>query len=39
VTGEESSVEVVPWLRDGVHVNLDEKWSYVKSKWLKFSPK
>lgn len=30
----ESEVEVVPFLRDAVHVNLDKKWSYVKNQWL-----
>jgi hypothetical protein len=30
----ESEVEVIPYLRDAVHVNLDKKWSYLKSAWL-----
>ena len=30
----ETDVEVVPFLRDAIHVNLDKKWSYVKSEWL-----
>jgi len=34
VSVEEASVESVPWLRDTVHVNLDKKWSYVKSRWF-----
>jgi len=34
VSAEEASVESVPWLRDTVHVNLDKKWSYVKSRWF-----
>jgi len=31
---EKAEVESVPFLRDTVHVNLDKKWSYVKSAWL-----
>ncbi|MCJ7559347.1 ATP-binding protein [Candidatus Bathyarchaeota archaeon] len=31
---EETQVEVVPFLREAIHVNLDKKWSYVKSEWL-----
>jgi hypothetical protein len=34
IPSEETKVEVVPFLRDAVHVNLDKKWSYVKSAWL-----
>jgi len=34
VSVEEASVESVPWLRNTVHVNLDKKWSYVKSRWF-----
>jgi hypothetical protein len=31
---EETEVEVVPFMREAIHVNLDKKWSYVKSAWL-----
>jgi hypothetical protein len=34
VSNDETSVETVPFLRNTVHVNLDKKWSYVKSRWL-----
>src|SRR4030067_2498249 len=34
IPSEETNVEVVPFLRDAIHVNLDKKWSYVKSEWL-----
>jgi hypothetical protein len=34
VSSEESNVEVVPFLRDAIHVNLDKKWTYLKSQWL-----
>ena len=34
IPSEETNVEVVPFLRDAIHVNLDKKWTYVKSAWL-----
>jgi hypothetical protein len=34
VTSEETEVEVIPYLRDAVHVSLDKKWQYVKTTWL-----
>jgi hypothetical protein len=29
-----TSLEPVPFLRNTVHVNLDKKWSYLKTKWF-----
>jgi hypothetical protein len=29
-----TSIETVPFLRDTVHVNLDKKWTYLKTAWL-----
>jgi hypothetical protein len=34
VSKEETNVESVPWLRDTIHINLDKKWTYLKSAWL-----
>lgn len=34
VPNEETEVEVVPFMREAIHVNLDKKWDYVKSAWL-----
>src|SRR3989337_3461500 len=34
ISSDETEVEVVPFLRDAIHVNLDKKGSYVKSQWL-----
>lgn len=34
VSSEETKVEVIPYERNAIHVNLDKKWSYVKSAWL-----
>jgi hypothetical protein len=31
---EETDVEVVPFLREAIHVNLDKKWTYLKSQWF-----
>ena len=31
---EETGVEVVPFMREVIHVNLDKKWTYLKSEWL-----
>ena len=34
IPSDETEVEVVPFLRDAIHVNLDKKWTYLKSQWL-----
>lgn len=34
LSNEETEVEVVPFLREAIHVNLDKKWTYIKSQWL-----
>jgi len=31
---EETKLEVTPYLRDSIHIDLDKKWTYVKSAWL-----
>lgn len=31
---KQTEIEGIPFLRDAVHINLDKKWSYVKSEWL-----
>jgi len=31
---EETKLEVTPFLRDSIHVDLDKKWTYLKSEWL-----
>lgn len=31
---KQTEINSIPFLRDAVHVNLDKKWSYVKSAWL-----
>jgi hypothetical protein len=31
---DETNLESVPWLRNTIHVNLDKKWTYVKSQWF-----
>jgi hypothetical protein len=34
IPNDKADVETVNFLRDTVHINLDKKWSYVKSQWL-----
>jgi hypothetical protein len=34
VETKESDLEVVPFLRDAIHITLDKKWTYLKSTWL-----
>lgn len=34
VPSGETEIEVIPFMREAVHVNLDKKWSYAKSAWL-----
>ena len=34
IANEETNIEVVPFMRDAVHVDLDKKWTYVKNAWL-----
>lgn len=34
IANEETEVEVVPFMREAIHVNLDKKWTYLKSAWL-----
>ncbi|MFB3888294.1 MAG: hypothetical protein ACE14S_02310 [Candidatus Bathyarchaeia archaeon] len=34
IAKDETSIEAVPFLRDTIHVNLDKKWQYAKSRWL-----
>src|SRR5208283_4196759 len=34
IAHEETEVEVVPFMREAIHVNLDKKWTYLKSEWL-----
>ncbi|MGA2522915.1 MAG: hypothetical protein ABSF65_02030 [Candidatus Bathyarchaeia archaeon] len=34
IAHEETKLEVTPYLRDSIHIDLDKKWSYVKSAWL-----
>lgn len=29
-----TDVDSVPFLRDAIHINLDRKWTYIKSQWL-----
>ncbi len=34
IVNDKTDIENVQFLRDTVHINLDKKYSYVKSKWL-----
>jgi hypothetical protein len=34
IANDKADVEAVNFLRDTVHINLDKKWTYVKSTWL-----
>ncbi len=34
IVNDKTDIENVQFLRDTIHVNLDKKYSYVKSKWL-----
>lgn len=34
VAHEETKLESVQFLRDTIHIDLDKKWSYVKSDWM-----
>ena len=34
VPHEETKLDVTPFLRDTIHIDLDKKWSYIKSQWL-----
>ena len=34
IAHQETKLEVTPYLRDTIHIDLDKKWTYVKSAWL-----
>jgi hypothetical protein len=34
VAHEETKVEVVPYMREAIHIDLDKKWTYLKSNWF-----
>lgn len=34
VAHEQTKLEVTPYLRDTIHINLDKKWTYLKSNWF-----
>ncbi len=34
IAHEETKLEVTPFLRDSIHIDLDKKWTYIKNAWL-----